>query len=407
MWGYEIMSEPRVRNISPEAVRDFYREGCHAVHAEDPRTPCIVGAAPFYNIHGLEGAYMPDVPNAIYAFNFFIPRKYVNGDATRKYRYPGQMQCCDAHEKEHALCCPGREGEDLSLLPCCASMVQVDRSFLERELKVALDFRKQYRVPIYMDQWSISRTSGSDRLQYVRDVLSLTQEYRVHWTYWQWRQRDYSQMAVVTMNADWDHPQLDIHLIDVLATVLGADRYLEYHDPPPPPLHSNPYMPPPEPAARSIVLMSSPQPSDTRMIIPGQPSPFTMLPPLANSSPLGTHEQGTLVLKEKHPTLMVLNMSSRHRPSQSSDGSMLSRVWLSALGYLQYSHITLIVSFVVLLSSAFLLAIIRRGLGTVSKPDKPYERSSRKGRLRRGPGCKSASYAPVDMQTDAVAELGC
>ena len=269
--GYEIMSEPRVRDASSETVRDFYRDACAAVHSEDPRTPCVVGAAPFYNIHGLEGTLMPDVPNAIYAFNFFIPRKYVNGDRSLGYKYPGPMRCCDAHEKQHERCCPGREGEDMSQLPCCSEMIHVDRTLLEEELQVALDFQQRHQVPIFMDQWAISRTSGRDRMQYVKDVLALLQQHRVHWAYWQWRQRDYSQMTVVTMNPDWDEPWYDEGLIDVFETVLGPDAYLKYHDPPPPPPHPKPPSPPPRsPMPPPPAPLPSPTPSPPP---PPQPPP--------------------------------------------------------------------------------------------------------------------------------------
>lgn len=162
--GYEIMSEPRVRDVPAEVVRNFYQEACHTVQKEDPRTPCVVGAAPFYSIHGLEGALMSNLPNAIYSFNFFIPRKFVSG-LVGSYHYPGPMRCCDAHDKEHERCCPGRKGEDLSLLPCCDIPIIVDRAFLEQELQVALSVQMQHRVPIFMDQWAISRNSGSGGMQ--------------------------------------------------------------------------------------------------------------------------------------------------------------------------------------------------------------------------------------------------
>lgn len=274
--GYEIMSEPRVQNTAPEVVRDFYRAGCAAAHSGDPRTPCIVGAAPFYNVRGLEGALMADVPNAIYAFNFFIPRKYVNGDAVLKYKYPGPMRCCDAHEKEHARCCPGKEDQDMAQLPCCAAQVQVDKRLLEQELAVALDFRERHQVPVFMDQWAISRTSGRDRLLYVKDVLALLQAHRVHWAYWQWRQRDYSQMAVVTMNEDWDDPWFDEALVDVFRTVLGPDAYVTYRDPPPPPrAHS----PPPSRFLGLPPAMASPRLIDSTPIeLPSPRPPSTASP---------------------------------------------------------------------------------------------------------------------------------
>lgn len=225
--GYEIMSEPRVQDTPPEIVREFYRAACAAVHAEDSRTPCVVGAAPFYNLHGLEGAFQPDVQNIIYSFNFFIPRKYVNGDASLNYTYPGQMRCCDAHDKEHGRCCPGMKAENLSRLPCCLSPTYVDRKFLADELEAALYFREKHQVPIFMDQWAISRTSGRDRMRYVSDVLELLQKHYIHWAYWEWRQRDYDQMTVVRMNADWKEPMYDRDLIQVFQTVLGAPQPLE------------------------------------------------------------------------------------------------------------------------------------------------------------------------------------
>lgn len=48
--GYEIMSEPRVRDVEPEIVRRFYADACAAARTKDPRTPCVVGPAPFYNV---------------------------------------------------------------------------------------------------------------------------------------------------------------------------------------------------------------------------------------------------------------------------------------------------------------------------------------------------------------------
>ena len=45
--AYEILSEPRDKNVSAHTVRRFYAGGCSATRSVDPRTPCMVGAAPF------------------------------------------------------------------------------------------------------------------------------------------------------------------------------------------------------------------------------------------------------------------------------------------------------------------------------------------------------------------------
>ena len=66
--AYELLSEPRVRcsfancrDVSQEAIRSFYAEVAHAVNSVDPRTPMIIGPAPFYHVDGLP-ALMPVTP---------------------------------------------------------------------------------------------------------------------------------------------------------------------------------------------------------------------------------------------------------------------------------------------------------------------------------------------------------
>ena len=49
--AYEILSEPRDKAINSSAVRDFYEGGCAAVAKADPRTPCMVGNAPYYKLY--------------------------------------------------------------------------------------------------------------------------------------------------------------------------------------------------------------------------------------------------------------------------------------------------------------------------------------------------------------------
>ena len=36
--------------VAQTAVRDFYRGGCEAVHAEDPGALCVVGPRPYYKL---------------------------------------------------------------------------------------------------------------------------------------------------------------------------------------------------------------------------------------------------------------------------------------------------------------------------------------------------------------------
>jgi hypothetical protein len=79
--AYEILSEPRMippgGNLGP-TLSEFYEAGCAAVHASDPRTPCLVGPAKIYNIYNVtEGMPTLRNKNVIYTADFFEPFAYV------------------------------------------------------------------------------------------------------------------------------------------------------------------------------------------------------------------------------------------------------------------------------------------------------------------------------------------
>ena len=141
--AYEILSEPRVRcsfdkcrYVPQEAIRSFYAEAAHALNSVDPRTPIIVGPAPFYHVDGLP-ALMPAPADLgdrlIYAFNWFAPRKFVNGEL--KISYPGLIGCCDAHEREPDSSCP--QG--------CDQQVPLDAALLEDLLSQPIAFSDAHR----------------------------------------------------------------------------------------------------------------------------------------------------------------------------------------------------------------------------------------------------------------------
>jgi hypothetical protein len=168
--GYEVLSEPRVKpdKVPDDVVRSFYTSACTAVLRADPRTPCIIGAAPFYDRSRLESVVLSGFHNQIiYNFNFFVPRAYVDASNKLANQYPTRLRCCDA--LSHAKCCAQWEHG------CCDRMVQIDAAFLEQELKAPLAFSQSRAVPIFLDQWGVSYNSGPGRLQYVSDMLELLQ----------------------------------------------------------------------------------------------------------------------------------------------------------------------------------------------------------------------------------------
>ena len=76
----EILSEPRDKSVSASAVRAVYEAGCAAVQTADPRTPCLVGGAPYYKLWTFgEETVLPNTPNVIYTFDYFSPDAFVFG----------------------------------------------------------------------------------------------------------------------------------------------------------------------------------------------------------------------------------------------------------------------------------------------------------------------------------------
>ena len=225
--AYELLSEPRAPEDLQDAVWRFYAEACAAVRANDPRTPCLVGAPRFYNRANLHTPLPPPgaltVPVAasgsggggggaastttmrefdaessaallrdgvIYAFNLFSPLPFVH---LRAAAFPGDAPCCEVHDKTRVQSCgaPDEEG--------CSAPVHMDRKMLEQELAAVLDFRRRHSVPIFCDQWGseqpdVSHEGGEaggsptrGRAAWAEATLGLFEKHGVPWAYWMWR----------------------------------------------------------------------------------------------------------------------------------------------------------------------------------------------------------------------------
>ena len=184
--GYEIMSEPRTKTVSQSNVRDFMRQGCEAVHREDPRALCVVGPRPFYKLWEFnDDILQPPGSNTLYTFDFFVPKKFVMSDTakeTERYcshgegcfgsTYPEKYQCKDVYDTWwHGQ--PGCKDSH--------SMITVDASFLRRTLeKFAADFGRRHNVPLFCNQWGVKDEvfEFNGRFRYARDFLSALSEFQ-------------------------------------------------------------------------------------------------------------------------------------------------------------------------------------------------------------------------------------
>jgi hypothetical protein len=89
--AYEVLSEPRDKNVAQSIVTDFYRGACEAVQNIDPSTPCMIGPRPYYNIFEFENGedlILSENSNVVYTFDFFMPQKWFEYDGTVQ-TYPG------------------------------------------------------------------------------------------------------------------------------------------------------------------------------------------------------------------------------------------------------------------------------------------------------------------------------
>lgn len=187
--GFEVMSEPRT-NETAEAVHAVQQAACVAIWTADAAAACVVGPARFYDRFALGSSYLIKGGPTIYAANFFAPRSWVgHGGSSLNASYPGDFPCCDAYQKDResrrAMC-----GDGVDVNCSTAPLVRVDKQWLEGQLRAALTFREEHAVPLWIDQWGVRADAVGGVIahqEYLRDILDVFAERRLHWTYWIWR----------------------------------------------------------------------------------------------------------------------------------------------------------------------------------------------------------------------------
>lgn len=213
------------------------------------------------------------------AFNFFEPRKWISGEVQAEYPCTACIRCCDAYERDKQRCSQ------------CDQQVDLDKSLLEELFELAVQFSERHNVPILLDQWGVPRTARG-KVAYLRDVQHILATHpRIAWTYWQWRQRSYSQLAVVQYENGWRAPSTDDAVVSALSESLGAQAVRRVSPlplpPPPPPLPGplprpaqlSPPPPPPYPCPPHPSPLPPPRPTSQLS------QPFPPFPPFAPFAP--------------------------------------------------------------------------------------------------------------------------
>ena len=183
--AYEILSEPRDKTISSQAVRDFYQGGCLAARAGDPTAPCMIGNAPYYKLWKFKanqvGLLDKTIP-VIYTFDYFTPDNFVFGKSSVPV-YGKQYKCKELADGWVDAACPNKDGD---------AMQALDKNWTRTQfVEFAIATQQQLNAPVFINQWEAvhgitSTNSTSGALQYVEDVASLAQEYNLGWAWWTW-----------------------------------------------------------------------------------------------------------------------------------------------------------------------------------------------------------------------------
>lgn len=206
--AYEILSEPRDKAVTHDIVRAFYEAGCSATQAVDPRTPCMVGGAPYYKLYTFsnETIFQNGNKNVIYTFDYFEPNAFVfdtsscNGSsepgcalqAPPIPAYPGTFPCSTLYVGWVSEVCPtwpnGTKHGDNTL--------QFNAQWHAHNLRTfATNIQNQFRVPLFANQFSVAHgvLASQGRYTYINDLLSLLSDLNIGWAWWTWAGGDDDQ----------------------------------------------------------------------------------------------------------------------------------------------------------------------------------------------------------------------
>ena len=232
--GFEVLAEPRLTGPgSALRVHAFQLRACNAVWEFDAKAVCFIGATEFYNRYLLNATYI--IPNkpVIYAANYLTPKKFTKFDLNTllptDFRYPAStIKCGDLVEKkEVAGACPGGDP---------SATITFDKDFLRILAQPIFDFKRDFNVPLWIDQWGIAgsvRGGNASTQAYMEDALSLWEEGDFLWSQWIWISPNtancsgYSLVCTVDNSADSDgcgsmwYPQ--VNLLKPLSKYLGGD----------------------------------------------------------------------------------------------------------------------------------------------------------------------------------------
>ena len=159
IYGYDLVNEPVQKEAAPFGYWELQRRAAEAVRAIDPVTPVIVES----NLSAAPSAFRYLSPlamdNVIYQIHLYKPHDYTH---------------------------QGIQGVPVGAVWPDPGKGR-DRDFLRRALEPVRDFQRRHGARIYVGEFSAaSRAPGAEN--YLRDCISLFEEYGWDWTYHAFRE---------------------------------------------------------------------------------------------------------------------------------------------------------------------------------------------------------------------------
>jgi endoglucanase len=163
IWGYDLMNEPVMTNVSPISlgIWETQERLAKAIRAIDPDVPVIIEVNDWDRSANYKYLEPINVPNLIYSVHFYDPTFYTHQGVTQKgvnIVYPGKIQ-----------------GNDWN------------KETMRKYLKEARDFQLAYNVHMYVGEFSVVRWAPGGE-QYLKDCIDLFEEYGWDWTYHAFRE---------------------------------------------------------------------------------------------------------------------------------------------------------------------------------------------------------------------------
>lgn len=172
--GYDLLNEPAATRLPfGEGAADYnqlVRRLIKTIRHQDANTPIIIepsigrSAMGMFvdRFEGLQYLDPPPDPKVVYSPHMYLPHDFTH-------------QGIQGRRSE--ITYPGRIG------------VQYwDKEMLRKAMAPAVQWQRIHNVPIYIGEFSATRTSGSSGENYLRDVVAIFEENGWSWTYHAWRE---------------------------------------------------------------------------------------------------------------------------------------------------------------------------------------------------------------------------